>query len=265
MTAAAQTRSMQVTPMHLRRTITCLPAARRRPGMPAIIVAGGLLAALAGCSSTHPKLDPFTTSSVVADDYHITHAITPQEQTIAIEIPVSAYARSLTDGERGNIAFFAQKFQASGAALVGIAIPSGSPNQASAGRIAAQIELELARDGIAGSVIRKGAYRAEPDDAIAPVRLAYRAVVAATDPCGEWPDLVTNSQQNRHFHNFACATQQNLAAEVENPLDLEYPRGSTPPDAARRAAVLLKYRLGDKVSGDYSGETGGTVATGVGQ
>lgn len=251
--------------MHLHRTVTRLPAAPRRPGMPALGLAAGLLAALAGCSSTHEKLDPFTTSSVVADDYTLTHAIVPQEQTIAIEIPVSAYAGTLTDGEKGNIAFFAQKFQASGAALVGIAVPSGSPNQASAGRIAAQIEGELARDGIVRSVIRKGAYRADAGDAIAPVRLAYRAVVAATDDCGSWPDLVTSSAQNRHFHNYGCATQQNLAAEVENPLDLEYPRGSTPPDAARRADVLLKYRLGEKVTGDHSGETGGSIATGVGQ
>jgi pilus assembly protein CpaD len=265
MIVAAQTRTTQATHMHVHRTIARLPSAGRRSRIPAIVLAGGLLAALAGCSSTHEKLDPFTTNSVVADDYRITHAITPQEQTVAIEIPVSAYARTLTDGEKGNIAFFVQKFQASGAALIGIAVPSGSPNQASAGRIASQIQVELANNGIPSGVVRKGAYRADPGDAIAPVRLAYRAVVAATDPCGSWPDLVSSNEQNRHFHNYGCATQQNLAAEVENPLDLEYPRGTTPPDATRRADVLLKYRQGEKVNGDYSAETGGAVATGVGQ
>jgi pilus assembly protein CpaD len=251
--------------MHPQIVIDRSHPARRWSALPAVILAASLLPLLGGCSSTREKLDPFTTSSVVADDYHLTHPITPEEQTVAIEIPVSAYARALTDGEKGNIAFFAQKFQASGAALVGMAVPAGSPNQGSAGRIAVEIQAELVKDGIPATAIRRGSYSAERGDTIAPVKLAYRSVVAATDPCGDWPDLVTSSEQNRHFHNYGCATQQNLAAEVENPLDLEYPRGTTPPDAARRAGVLLKYRQGQKVSGDYSDESGGTVATGVGQ
>jgi pilus assembly protein CpaD len=264
MTAAAKIppgRLKQVAPMHNRMIAR---SSAGRPGLLTIAFAGSVLALLAGCSPNQ-KLDPFTTSSVVADDYRITHAITPQEQTIAMEIPVSTYEQALTDGEKGNIAYFAQKYLASGAALLGVAVPSGSPNQASASRIAAQIQAELVNDGVPAGAIRKGSYSTDAGDTIAPVKLAYRAVVAATDPCGNWPDLVTSSEQNRHFHNYGCATQQNLAAEVENPLDLEYPRGSTPADAARRADVLLKYRLGEKVSGDYSGETGGTVATGVGQ
>ncbi len=245
------------------RTLTMIGPSivARRRGLAAL----ALLAALAGCSSTSAKLDPFTTSSVVADDYKITHPITTGEQTVSLEIPVGAYEGRLTEGEKGNIGYFAQNFLASGAALVGIAQPSGSPNQASAARVAAEIQGVLVKAGIPAGVMRKGSYAADSNDTVAPVRLAYRAIVASTDPCGQWPDLATESQQNRHFHNYGCATQQNLAAEIANPLDLQYPRGSTPPDAARRAAVLAKYRQGEKVTSDHSGESGGTVATGVGQ
>ena len=70
--------------------------------------------------------------------------------------------------------------------------------------------------------------------------------------------------QNRHYESFGCATQQNLAAMVDNPLDLLYPRGMTPADAARRATVLDKYRRGESFTSDLSKETGGSVATGVG-
>lgn len=254
----------EVDPMSSTLTNIGPSAATRRRAWTALALGGGLLAALAGCSS-NAKLDPFTTSSVVADDYKITHAITNKEQTVSLEIPVGAYEQRLTEGERGNVNFFAQNFLASGAALVGIAQPTGSANQASAARVAVEIQAELVKAGIPAAVIRKGSYAADANDTVAPVRLAYRAIVASTDPCGSWPDLATNTEQNRHFHNYGCATQQNLAAEVDNPLDLQYPRGSTPPDAARRAAVLLKYRQGEKTTSDYSGETGGTVATGVGQ
>jgi pilus assembly protein CpaD len=229
-----------------------------------VVLAGGVLAALAGCSSTHEKLDPFTTSAVVADDYTLTHAITSQERTITLQIPVSAYAAGLTAGEKGNVGFFAQNYLASGAALVGIAVPAGAPNRGSAARIAAEIADQLILAGVPASAIRKGSYSADAGDPIAPVRLAYRAVVAATDPCGEWNDLVSQNQQNRHFHNYGCATQQNLAAELVNPGDLDSPRAVTPADATRRAITMNKYRLGDSTSSSYSGETGGTVATGVG-
>lgn len=255
----------EVDPMSFTPTNIGRSATGRRRGLTALALSGVLLAVLAGCSSTARKLDPFTTQSVVADDYKITHAITNKEQTVSVDIPVGAYEQHLTEGEKGNVGYFAQNFLASGAALVGIARPSGSPNQASAARVAAEIQGELVKAGIPVGVIRKGSYAADANDTIAPVRLAYRTIVASTEPCGSWPDLTTNNEQNRHFHNYGCATQQNLAAEIDNPLDLQYPRGATPPDATRRAAVLLKYRQGEKTTGDFSGETGGTVATGVGQ
>jgi len=253
-----QVASMNPTSINLRAT-----PFGHSSGRGALLFAAALLALLSGCSADK-KLDPFTTSSVVADDYRITHPITMQERTISLAVPVSAYDQKLTDSEKRNVAFFVQNFLASGATLVGVAVPSGSSNQASAARIASEIQGEFAGMGIPASAVRKGSYAADSGDDVAPVKLAYRAIVAATDPCGEWPDLVTSSEQNRHFHNYGCATQQNLAAEVEDPLDLEYPRGVTPPDAARRAAVLLKYRAGDSTAGSYN-ETGGTVASGVGQ
>jgi len=242
------------------------PALAARPlhRLPGLVLAGALLAVLAGCNPRE-KLDPFTTSSVVADDYHVTHPITAEQKTITLMIPASAYQRALPDGEKRNIAFFAQNFLASGAALVGIARPTGAGNEGSAAGIAAQIQGELVKNGIPAGAIRQGSYVADPGDPVAPVKLAYLAVVAATDDCGQWPDLATESQQNRHFHNYGCATQQNLAAEIDNPLDLQYPRGTTPVDTGRRADALKKYRLGDRTSGDHSGETGGTVASGIGQ
>ncbi len=239
-------------------------AAAPRRRLPKLVLASALLAVLAGCNPRE-KLDPFTTSSVVADDYHVTHPITDQQTTITMMIPVSAYERNLTDGENGNVAFFAQNFLTSGAALVGIARPTGAGNQSSAARIAAEIQGELVKNGVPPGAIRKGSYAAGADDSVAPVKLAYLAMVATTDPCGQWPDLATESPQNRHFHNYACATQQNLAAEIANPLDLKYPRGMTPADTARRGVILQKYRQGERTSGDHSGETGGTVASGIGQ
>ena len=233
----------------------------RRFGVWAAIAAGALAMALAGCSRA---IDTATTSAI-ADDYHVTHPISLQEQIASLDVPVSTDSARLTEGEKSNIAFFAQTYLASGTAIIAVVAPSGSPNQVAAAGIAVQIEEALRHSGVTPRSIDYRVYKADAGDKVAPVRLAFNRVAAVTAPCGPWPDLVSSTEQNRHYESFGCAEQQNLAATVANPLDLLYPRGMTPPDATRRALVLQKYRTGQSVGSDHSGETGGTVATGVGQ
>jgi pilus assembly protein CpaD len=242
-------------------TVSSLASDRgRRLGI-AALAAGGLALALAGCAR---DVDTATTTAALSDDYRITHPISLDEQIATLDIPVSVDSARLTEGEKANVVFFAQSFLASGTAVIAVVAPSGSSNQVAARNVAAQVEDALRGAGIAPRAVTSRVYRADPHDSVAPVRLAYNRIVAATDPCGPWPDLVSATSQNRHYESFGCAEQQNLAAVVANPLDLLYPRGTTPPDATRRATVLGKYRTGGSVVSDHSGENGGTVATGVG-
>ncbi len=234
----------------------------RRLGISAVIAVSGLVAALSGCTQT---IDPIATGSSAVDDYHVTHPISIQEQIATLDVPVSIDSAHLTLGEKSNIAGFAQSFLESGTAIVAVVAPSGSPNQAAAASIAVEIESALRGSGVRAGAIDYRIYRAAAGDRVAPVRLAFNRIAAVTAPCGSWPDLVTDTGQNRHYENYGCAEQQNLAAMVDNPLDLLYPRGMTPPDAARRALVLEKYRTGASVGSDHSSETGGTVSTGGGQ
>ena len=125
-----------------------------------------------------------------------------------------------------------------------VVAPSGSPNQNAAAAVAVQIEQVLRRAGVSPRAIEYRVYRAGPEERNAPVRIAYNDIAAHTAPCGPWPDQVAQSPDNRHYADFGCATQQNLAAMVASPLDLIYPRGMTPADAQRRATVLQAYREG---------------------
>ena len=81
-----------------------------------------------------------------------------------------------------------------------------------------------------------------------PFALSFVGVTAMTDQCGQWPeDLMMNSMANKNWHNFGCASQNNLAAQIANPNDLFTPRGETPIDAERRCAGhqrLSKQRRG---------------------
>jgi pilus assembly protein CpaD len=245
-----------------RQMTTALPfAPGRRIGVAAIVLAGGLLMGLAGCAQ---RVSPYEVTGALPDDYRTNHPITIEEQVETLDVPVSVDTQRLTPEVRSNIAFFAQRFIDSGTAIIAVVAPSGSPNQVAAASAAVEVEDVLRHSGINPRAIDYRVYRAGAGEKIAPVRVAFNHIAAHTAPCGPWTDQTASNADNRNYGGFGCATQQNLAAMVDNPLDLLYPRGLTPADATRRAAVLEKYRQGQNFTSDHSGETGGTIAQGVG-
>lgn len=234
----------------------------RRSGLSAALVAGSLALTLAACTSSG-GVDPFEQATAVSlDDYRVNHPITIGEQVETLDVPVSVDSLHLTAATRANIAFFAQNFLRSNTAIVAVVAPSGSPNQVAAAGIAVEVEDTLRRNGVGRDAISYRVYKAGADERIAPVRLAFNRIAATTAPCGPWTDDVTNNSANHHYSSFGCATQQNLAAMVESPLDLLYPRGLSPADAARRADVLQKYRSGSSFSSSTNEQGGSTTSIG---
>ncbi len=223
-------------------------------------IAAGMLLALSGCKTTE---EPIIVGSI-PDDYRTNHPIAIDESVVTMDVPVGVNSARLPKGVKGNVNGFAQKFVASGADLIAIVTPSGSPNQDAAAYASYEVRDVLVASGVNPRSIDFRSYRAQSGENTAPVRIAYAAVTAQAAPCGPWPDQASRNGENRHYANYGCATQGNLAAIVSNPLDLLYPRGMTPADASRRANVLEKYRTGEPYTSDYSRETAGTIAQGVG-
>ncbi len=70
-----------------------------------------------------------------------------------------------------------------------------------------------------------------------------------TNECGQWPeDIANNTMSNENWYNFGCASQNNLAAQLDNPMDLVAPRAMTPIDAQNRTKVIQIYRGQGKTS-----------------
>jgi pilus assembly protein CpaD len=237
-------------------TIVSTPTRRRTPRGRPLLLAAGLLVALAGCKAT----DQHIIVGSVPEDYRTNHPIAIDESVQTMDIPVGLNTAALSDPVRSNIQAFAQRFVASGSALVAIVSPTGSPNESVAAYVSYQVQDTLIAAGVNPRSIDFRVYRAGSGENTAPVRIAYASVTAKAAPCGPWPDQAARSGENRHYFNYGCASQNNLAAIVSNPLDLLYPRGMTPADASRRSTVLERYRNGEAFQGDYSRETGGVVA-----
>lgn len=221
------------------------PSARTRT-MPKTLTFNAALAAtlllsvavLSGCGNR----DRSVTNSI-PDDYRTRHPIVLTETAQTMDIPIATGDRELTISVRDNIRGFAGDHAAKSRGAVQIMLPRGSANAATAHRLGKEIRATLIGAGVRRDQVIVTNYDAGDYGASAPIRLAFFAITAKAGPCGEWPeDLVTNTMENRNYHNFGCSSQANLAAQIANPMDLVQPRGMTPIDAEQRNGVIQDYR-----------------------
>jgi pilus assembly protein CpaD len=195
-------------------------------------------ALLAGCAKVHN-----IEVGAVPDDYRTTHPIMVSEKETTVDVPVASNEKKLNFGRIGIVRGFAADYRENSSGPVQIMTPVGSPNSAAASLIAGEIRKVLVDEGVPAKRIGVTSYQAAAQNDAAPVRLSFTAIAAHTNQCGRWPeDLVYNTMENKHYHNFGCASQNNLAAQIANPSDLLAPRGMTPIDAQRRDVVIDKYR-----------------------
>jgi pilus assembly protein CpaD len=215
-----------------------MPGKRVRRTAMVLLAASALVTGCASYDRNH-----FTVGSV-PDDYRTRHPIVVSQSDITEDIVVSANSREISYRDLGAVNAFGSKFKQSGAAEMGILVPSGSPNEAAARRIAHQAKQALVERGIPASRITIHSYSAAGHGDSATLRLVYTGVTAKVQgACGQWNEDIADTTENRNYSNFGCATQQNLAAMVANPSDLLGPRGESEIDATRRTVVIDDWRI----------------------
>lgn len=200
------------------------------------------LAALLLQACGHPQDDLQT--GAIPDDYRTRHPIQLAEVEQAIDIPIGTGDRALSIGTQDVITGFINDYRTSSSGVLRIAYPSGSVNAAATQGLRRQFRQLALQAGVPSRRLVETSYQASDDGSLAPVRFSYRAVKAATTPCGQWPEDILHTTENRNWENFGCATQNNLAAQIANPTDLVSPRAMTPIDAKRRTTVIGLYRDG---------------------
>ncbi|RUX51728.1 pilus assembly protein CpaD, partial [Mesorhizobium sp. M4A.F.Ca.ET.050.02.1.1] len=96
--------------------------------------------------------------------------------------------------------------------------------------------------GVSRSRIVMTSYQSVSPEASAPVRVAYVSIKAQTDKCGRWPEDLLQTSENKHYADYGCSYQNNLAAQMANPADLLGPRKQSDIDAENRSKVIDIYR-----------------------
>jgi pilus assembly protein CpaD len=223
------------------KTRIAVPAA---PGRPPIfraallpLLAAASVSLLAGCANR----DSITVGAV-PDDYRTNHPIVIAEKDEVLDLPVGSGDRGATKPQRVSLEGFLAEYDRSAAPMLTIMVPSGAANDIAAADAAHDFARIARKNGVPSSRIMITSYQAGSAEVSAPVRITFKSMRAQTDKCGRWPDDILKSSENKHYANFGCSYQNNIAAQVANPADLLGPRKQTPIDAANRGAVIGEYQ-----------------------
>ena len=222
--------------------MTAVPAHTRRLFGPALpILAVTAVAFLAGCA--FQKRDSITVGAV-PDDYRTNHPIVISEKEQILDLPVAAGDRGATAPQRASLEGFLAGYDRTAAPVLTIAAPSGSANGVAAAEAANDFAHVARKNGVPASRIMLASYQAGPEEISAPVRVSFQAMRAQTGRCGRWPKDILETSENKHYANFGCSYQNNIAAQIANPEDLLGPRKQTPIDPANRGVVIGDYQEG---------------------
>ncbi|MBZ9678033.1 CpaD family pilus assembly protein [Mesorhizobium sp. ES1-1] len=220
------------------RTIATMRSGRSRIHRQAVsLLAVAVAALLAGCA----QRDSITVGAI-PDDYRTNHPIVIAEKNQKIDLAVGAGDRGMTRSQRDTLLGFLDGYDRSAAPTLTIQVPSGSANEVAATAAARDFARLAIASGIKRGRIVVTSYQAASSEISSPVRVAYITVRAQTGKCGRWPADLGDTSENKHYADFGCSYQNNLAAQMANPNDLLGPRKQTTIDAENRGEVIDVYR-----------------------
>lgn len=208
---------------------------RNAPRLTLVAAAAAVL--MAGCASR----DSIQVGSI-PDDYRTSHPIIIGEKEKKVDIPVGLTDRSLSRVQRVAVDGFIADYDRSAAPVVTILTPYGSANQNAASLVSADMVKRLRAAGVPEGYILHQPYEAAGYGDNAPIRLTYSEMTASTGQCGRWPADLLEDTENKHWANFGCSYQNNLAAQVANPADFLGPRKPSEVDSTRRGVSIDEYR-----------------------
>jgi len=208
------------------------------------------LTALGACASVPPPPADMRPTPTAAD----MHQIQVTESSARLEVPVANGDVSLTHGERAELHAFASSYLRYGHGALVLSTPSGGANADAASVLANETRRALADAGVSYAAVAGSSYDAS-GRADAPIIVSFSRYEAHAPECAPlWEQDLAHQSNNQPWASFGCATQANLAALVEDPRDLLYPRDEDPRDSGRRDTVMEAYRAGEQTHAPRSSD-----------
>ncbi|HEV7253275.1 MAG TPA: CpaD family pilus assembly lipoprotein [Mesorhizobium sp.] len=234
--------------MHPQATTSRRDRPGRAPLTPKTVLALAALALAGACTngerhSLHIGATP--------DDYRTNHPIVIGERDEVLDLPVGSSERGLTGLQKARFDGFLATYDRTAAPVLTVTAPVGAANEAAASHLAHDLVGRARLKGVPSSRIALSSYGASAAESAPPVRVVFTAMRAYTaGKCGRWPADIGETAENKHWANFGCSAQNNLAAQVANPADLLGPRQPSEIDAENRKRVIDAYQ-NREITGEF--------------
>jgi pilus assembly protein CpaD len=171
------------------------------------------------------------------------HPIEVHPETLSVKVSFSGSGASLTPEDEAQLSGIVRDYTSRGDGSLSISAPEG-PDSSDA---ISYYGEHLAQMGVPRSHILVGTHPVTDGDRR--VEIGFVAYVAHAKGCGgtgDWSQDLSESPDNLPAPNFGCSVQNNIAAMVANPRDLDEARRlDDAPDATRRAVVIGHYERGE--------------------
>lgn len=198
------------------------------------IVLLALLAPLAACATGAPDQAAPSGAVLPTARYEL------KAEEVADRVNLAVHADGLSDPQRQALAQLRLEGLIGGVVLTARSEPRAAAH-------AEAVRRYLADLGLADVSVR-----ADPSAAAGVVEVAFKAVRPVVPDCDRsWGDM-TKTRTNQSHTNLGCAVNANLMAQIADPRDILRPKAETPPDSARRATVIERYRQGGATASEFS-------------
>ncbi len=213
----------------------------------------GVVAALVACS-------PLKNGPKQAISVEEAHPIQVDSEVASMMVPLDTNPGKLSPQTRHEVRAFLASYKSRGHGAFSITKPGDETSRGNAARVARAIDKLADELGVGDHLVTQAFYTPEDGQNNAPIILSYLRYVATASACGDWSDDAATSYSNTRMPNFGCATQNNLAAMVIDPRDLQVPRTLDPADVNRRQKVIEDYRSGQSTGSERTEQESGQVS-----
>ncbi len=214
-----------------------------------------LAIAVGGAACTRDRLDDFT--AVELNKPESVHPIGYRQRRTELIVEMPRAARGLTADQHADVYRFIEDYKSQSNGRLMVSSPGGAGGHLSAKQTVRQV-ISLTRNaGIPDDAIQVSRHHHVKGEIGPAISISYAKPVAIAPHCGTWPKDIGNTNRERlPFHNFGCATQRNLAVNVANARDLQFPQDETPRSSERRSKHWNEYIGGKPDSGGSGGKSG---------
>lgn len=210
------------------------------PRLATIGIAVVTVLAVSGCTTYQPSYEPTV----------LRNKITVTESVERLELYAGSAGLHLSSRDENAVAAFLSQYASTGQGPLYVSVPSSGAASQGAQQAQSIVQSYLGRMGLDGSNMQTGQYQVNAG-VVAPVVVSYRRLTTAPIDCSQGASL-THTSNNQPYGNFGCAQTANLAALIDNPMQLLAPYGLDNAYATRRMTVIDKYNAGEATASDTS-------------